>query len=151
MLIFLHFLSNFGSKLAVSRRTIAGKSASWGLPGRLGDATLTSCSSWLRFGPLLDPFWKGSGMIFNHFRPILQFFFIFGFRFLPFFAIWLHCFLYLVRLTPRPTTNIDWPGGLREAIKSAVPEGASGVTEQLHQILCQVFCKSCRTLWSFPF
>ena len=22
---------------------------------------------------------------------------------------------------------------------------------QLHQILCQVFCKSCRTLWSFPF
>ena len=41
--------------------------------------------------------------------------------------------------------------GLREAIKSAVPEGASGVTEQLHQVLSKVFCKSCRTLWSFPF
>jgi hypothetical protein len=35
--------------------------------------------------------------------------------------------LYLVRLTPRPITNNSWPGGLREAIKSAVPEGASGV------------------------
>ena len=30
-------------------------------------------------------------------------------------------------IPPAPRTLLPWPGGLREAIKSAVPEGASGV------------------------
>ena len=118
ILIFIIFLSIFGSKLALNRPRIAEKAGSWRLPGHLGDTSLTPSSSWLRFGTVLGRFSEGLELIFHTFRLIpLQFFFTFGFRFQPFFGIWLHCFLYYVRVTPRPITNKGWPGGLREAIK----------------------------------
>ena len=62
--------------------------------------------------------WKGLDMISYPFRPILESFCSIGWGSFPLLLnVWLHCFLYLVRLAPRPRTNIVWPGGLREAIK----------------------------------
>ena len=51
--------------------------------------------------------------------------------------------------SPDPGTNR--PGGLRSAGEVRRPRRGFRRVGQLHQILCKVFCKSCRTLWSFPF
>ena len=47
--------------------------------------------------------------------------------FIVFFLLLLPSFIFVGIAPPAPRTLLTWPGGLREAIKSAVPEGASGV------------------------
>ena len=70
MLFFYSFCSILASKLALGCSTIAvesagiaGKSVSWGLPGRLGVAALHCCLSWLRFGTFVDRLWGHCGPI----------------------------------------------------------------------------------------
>ena len=116
--VFLQFLFDFCLQVGVwicrdSRKIglLRHPGASWRY---YFDFLLLLASFWAAFGSILGGFG-------DNFSPISAnswiIFLIFGVRFPRFFDTWLHCFLYLVRVTPRPVTNKGWPGGLREAIQ----------------------------------
>ena len=103
------------SKLATTSRAIAAKSPSWGVPGRLGEAALASCPSWLRFGSILGRFISDFKKFLEEFWDQFRYFSTLCSKSL---GVFLHCFLYLLRSTTNPQANICWPSSLRGAIRS---------------------------------